>query len=76
MKFLQSHASEDWRDNWDRAETLLKTLDIDTQREAYAALDAASMQLEMRYPHLPGNCPEGQFLDELAIVRQFVGAAR
>ena len=76
MKFLQSHAAEDWRENWDAAASLLKTLHPDMQREAYAALDAASMQLEMRFPHLAGNCPEGQFLDELAIVRQFVGAAQ
>jgi hypothetical protein len=76
MKFLQSHASEDWRENWQEAETLLASLDPDAQREAYAALDAASLQLEMRYPHLAGNCPEGCFLDELAIVRQFVGAGQ
>ena len=76
MMFLQSHGAEDWRDNWQEAETLLKTLHPDMQREAYAALDAASMQLEMRFPHLSGNCPEGFFLDELSIVRQFVGAAQ
>lgn len=72
MKFLRSHASQDWQENWEAAEQLLKTLGIDAQREALAAIDAASLNLELQYPNEPGNCPEGYFLDELAIVRQFV----
>lgn len=67
---LASHGAQDWRANWEEADSLIQSLPVEGQRMVWRALAQASVDLAADYPNEAGNCPVGQFLDELAIVRQ------